>query len=108
VVVLFFSIFSCIVISPMMLRSFVMPTPYQLAMLLLCGAAATGGQFSITAAYTHAPAKEISIFDYTQVIFSAVIGFFLFDQLPDHWSFIGYGLIILMAVINYRYSNRTQ
>ena len=44
--------------------------------LLLAGIAGAGGQFAITAAYTYAPARDISVYDYTQVIFSAVLGFF--------------------------------
>ena len=51
---------------------------YQIVMLLFAGAAATGGQLSITKAYTKAPAKEISVFDYSQVIFAALAWIVLF------------------------------
>ena len=108
VVVLFSSTFSCLAVLPLVIRNFVMPTADQLLMLLLCGACGAGGQFSITAAYTYAPAKEISVYDYSQVIFSAIIGFFLFDQLPDHWSILGYVLIISMAILNFVYNNREK
>ena len=56
---------------------------WQLLCLLGAGLAATGGQFSITAAYSFAPAKEISVFDYTQIIFAAALGFIFFGELPD-------------------------
>lgn len=105
-IVLCFSCFSCLVTVPFIAADFVMPTGKQLLLLLLCGACGAGGQFSITAAYTFAPAREISVYDYTQVIFSAILGFFLFDQLPDGWSFAGYALIVLMAVVNFVYNNR--
>lgn len=62
---------------------------------------AAGGQFSITNAYTYAPAKEISIYDYTQVIFAAVLGFFLLNQVPDVYSVIGYIIIIGVAFWNF-------
>ena len=81
-------------------------TAKQLALLLLCGLCGAGGQFAITAAYSFAPAREISVYDYFQVIFGAVFGFFLFDQLPDLYSFLGYAVIILMAVVNFIYHNR--
>lgn len=106
VIVLCFSCFSCLFTIPFILADFVMPTGKQLLLLILCGACGAGGQFSITAAYTFAPAREISVYDYTQVIFSAILGFFLFDQLPDAWSFLGYALIIVMAVVNFVYNNR--
>jgi len=107
-VVLCFSCFSCIVVLPVILMDFVMPTAQQLLLLLLCGVFGAGGQFAITAAYTFAPAKEISVYDYSQVIFSAVIGFFLFDQIPDALSFLGYAVIIAMAVMNFIYHNRFE
>lgn len=106
VVVLFFSVFSCVAVLPMVYANFVIPTARQFLMLLLCGACGAGGQFCITAAYTYAPAREISVFDYTQVIFSAILGYFLFGQMPDGWSFVGYLLIIAMAVMNFIYNNR--
>ena len=74
----------------------------QLACLLGAGLAATGGQFSITAAYCHAPAREISIYDYSQVIFTTVLGLVLFGDRPDLLSLLGYILICSMAVINFR------
>ena len=40
------------------------------------------------------PAKEISVYDYTQVIFAAIWGFFFFGQIPDIWSILGYVIII--------------
>ncbi len=108
VIVLFFSSFSCIVLFPFFIAQYTPMTPGQLLILLLVGAAAAGGQLSITAAYTHAPAKEISVFDYIQVIFSALWGFFLFDQLPDALSFTGYAVIIGAAILRFLYTNKSQ
>lgn len=101
VIVMFFSTFSVIVCLPGFLLTYKPMTMAQLGILLLAGVAATGGQLSITAAYTHAPAKEISVYDYSQVIFAAIWGFFLFDQVPDIYSFIGYAVIIAAAVMKF-------
>ena len=70
----------------------------QIGTLLAAGLAAAGGQFTITAAYSCAPAKEISVYDYSQIIFATLLGFFLFGEIPDHYSFIGYGLIVLASL----------
>ena len=105
-VVLCFSCFSCLFTLPFIAADFVMPAPGQLLLLILCGVFGAGGQFLITAAYTFAPAREISVFDYFQVIFGAAFGYFLFDQLPDIYSFLGYAVIIAMAVLNFLYNNR--
>ena len=101
VIVMFFSTFSVVVCTPGFLLNYKPMTIQQVIILLLAGAAATGGQLSITAAYTHAPAKEISVYDYTQVIFAAVWGFFFFEQIPDVYSFIGYAIIITAAVMKF-------
>ena len=94
VIVMCFSVFSCIVTAPFLFVGAKPMSVYQIVMLLFAGAAATGGQLSITKAYTKAPAKEISVFDYSQVIFAALLGFVFLQQIPDYLSVIGYVIII--------------
>ncbi len=106
VIVFFFSAFSTLVVTPYLIVVHAPMTGMQLVYLLLTGVAAAGGQFSITAAYTFAPARELSVYDYTQVIFSAILGFFLFSQVPDVYSVIGYMLIIGMALFMFLYHHR--
>ena len=105
-IVFFFSAFSCLVTLPFLLFDFHPMSWQQLGFLLLAGLAAAGGQFSVTAAYSHAPAREISVFDYTQVLFSALLGFFLFSQLPDGWSLLGYVIICGISTAMFFYSKR--
>ena len=106
VIVFFFSAFSCLAVLPVLIAGYVPMTPMQLAYLLLAGVAAAGGQFSVTGAYCFAPAREISVYDYTQVIFSAVLGFILFGQLPDGLSVLGYILICGTGVATFLYNRR--
>ena len=105
-IVFFFSAFSCLVTLPYLLFNFTPMTVSQLLCLLLAGLAASGGQFSITAAYCFAPAKEISVYDYSQIIFSAALGFVIFNQIPDGWSFLGYLLIVGAAVVMFCFNKR--
>lgn len=93
VIVLFFSSFSCLVTLPFLIFDYHPMSGLQIAALIGAGLAAAGGQFSVTNAYCFAPAREISVYDYTQVIFSALLGFFLFNQVPDMLSLAGYVLI---------------
>lgn len=104
-IVAFFSGFSCLVVLPFIFVQYQPMTWSQLLCLLCAGAAAAGGQFGITKAYTYAAAREVSVYDYTQIIFSTVIGFVVFQQLPDGWSFLGYALIIAAAVFVFLYNN---
>lgn len=105
-IVFFFSTFSCIVTLPYIIFNFHPMSAEQILFLLLAGLAASGGQFSITAAYKHSPAKEISVYDYSQIIFSAILGLIIFGQLPDILSFIGYAVILTAAIIMFIYNNK--
>ena len=102
VIVAFFSAFSSVLLLPYLVLHFAPMTLYQWVVLLLAGVAATGGQVCITTAYTKAPAKEISVFDYSQIIFAAVLGFLVLDQIPDVYSVIGYGIILVAAIIKWK------
>lgn len=104
-IVAYFSAFSCIFCLPFMIADFHPMSLSQLLCLLGAGAAAAGGQFTITAAYTYAPAREISVYDYSQLIFTTILGYVLFGVVPDRWSFFGYAVIILMAVLVFVYNN---
>ena len=103
-IVFFFSSFSCLVTLPYLIFSYHSMSLMQIIYLLLAGLAAAGGQFTITAAYSYAPAKEISVYDYSQVVFAAVLGFILFGQIPDAYSILGYILICGMAVLMFLYN----
>lgn len=105
VIVMFFSGFSCLATIPYLLVAFEPMTGRQLLCLLLAGVAATCGQFGITAAYSHAPAKEISIYDYSQIIFSALYGILLFGDIPDRYSILGYIIICSVSVLIFLYNN---
>ena len=99
-IVFYFSMFSCVVTLPWLMFDFTPMSPSQWLYLILAGLSASGGQFFITAAYSKAPAKEISVYDYSQIIFTTLLSLIVFGDLPDTLSFIGYGIIICAAVFN--------
>ena len=98
-----FSVFSCLVILPFMIVQYKHMTWAQTGYLLAAGAAAAGGQIFITRAYTYAPAKEISVFDYSIVIFAAVLGGIFLGERPVALSFAGYAIVIAGAAITWLY-----
>lgn len=103
VIVMFFSTFSCIITLPFVIFDYHPMTLMQLIYLLIAGSCAAAGQFTVTQAYTKAPAKDISVFDYSQVLFAAILGFLFLDQIPDIYSIIGYIIIIGAAVIKWKH-----
>ena len=108
IIVLCFSIFSTAVSIPFIAVNYVPLKPMQLICLVMAGLSATIGQFGITSAYKYAPAKEISVFDYTQVIFAAILGMLFLGELPQAMSFIGYVIIIGVAVLRWRYNLKNE
>lgn len=103
-IVFFFSMFSLIVTLPVFLYVYEPMQLSQLIYLILAGVFASLGQFGITLAYRYAPAKEISIFDYSNIIFSAILSIFLFGQIPDILSILGYIIIFLAAFYIFLYN----
>ena len=108
VIVFYFSLSSCLIVTPWILLHFAPMSFRQLFILLLAGVCAAGGQFTITMAYTYAPAKKISIYDYSQIIFATVLGYVIFGEIPDLYSFVGYGLIVAASLVMFVYNCRNE
>lgn len=102
VIVAAFSVFSSVICIPFIIMNHEPMSLYQLTMLILAGCSAAAAQLSITAAYTYAPPKEISVYDYSQVIYAAVLAFIVWGEVPDRYSIIGYVIIIAAAVLHWR------
>ncbi|NCB42541.1 MAG: DMT family transporter [Clostridia bacterium] len=100
-IVLFFSAFSCISLLPIVVLDYHAMTWTQVGLLLLAGLFAGAGQFAITSAYFYAAAKDISLYSYSQIIFSSILSLLFFGEWPDHWSIIGYIIIFAMAALVY-------
>ena len=105
-IVFYFSFVSIVSLLPFMIAIYKPLTLYQFACLLGAGAFASIAQFSLTIAYKYAPASDISIFDYSQIIFSALLSIIILKEIPDASSILGYLLIISayggIFIYNYR------
>ena len=98
-IIFFFSSLSTLLLLPYLIFDYREMSIYQLSMLILAGASATIGQYGVTFAYRYAAAKNISVFDYSQVLFSGILGFIFFSELPDLQSLIGYIIVISVGII---------
>lgn len=92
-IVFCFSVFSCACAIPFIIFDHRPLEWWQLASLLMAGLSATLGQFAITAAYACAPAGELSVYDYTQIVFAALLGMIFLGEVPDIISILGYFII---------------
>ncbi|WP_304128824.1 DMT family transporter [Gemella sanguinis] len=98
-IIFFFSSLSSLMLLPYLILDYRTMTYYQLLMLLLAGISATIGQYGVTFAYKFAAAKNISVFDYSQVLFSGIFGYMFFGEFPDFQSLIGYVIVISVGIV---------
>ncbi len=92
-VVFYFSTFSTIALLPFFIYQYEAMSTKQIFTLILAGICASLGQFGITIAYSFAPAREISIFIYSSILFTALLSIFIFEEIPDPLSIMGYFII---------------
>lgn len=97
-VVFCFSFLSSVFSLPFFFFQFTIPNIYEIFLLILLSSLAAAGQIALTGAYNNSKASKISIFDYSNIIFSSILGFLLLSEVPDFLSIIG-GLLIISASI---------
>lgn len=103
VVVLWYTAICSLGCIPMMLfEPVVIPSPFQFFQLISLGIVATIFQLLMSQAYKYAPANEVSIFSYTSMIFSAILGFIFFYEIPAIFTIIGVVSILIGAFLIYR------
>jgi drug/metabolite transporter (DMT)-like permease len=90
--------------SPFVPFEWVTPSPgWDVALLIGMGVMAGTGHYFLTIAYSQAPAAVVSPFNYTQLIGAAILGYLVFRELPDFWTWVGAAVIIASGLyIGYR------
>lgn len=106
VIVLYFAVISTLLCLPFMIfGQFVMPNAIQMVQLLGLGVAGTLYQWFVSTAYKYAPAGEISIYSYTSIIFSSLMGL-IWGEFPTFVTVLGMIVIVFGAFVIFR--NDTQ
>lgn len=97
--VFFYNFISAIILLPFMIVFYKPLSLHTTIYLILAGLFYIIVEFSIINAYKYAPARDIALFRYTDVIFSAILGFLVFGKLPSFVNIIGYCIILIAAII---------
>ncbi len=82
---------------------FAIPTVWQLALLLMLGIIASGGQYLTVLAYRHAPASVLAPFNYVQLVWATTLGYLVFSAVPDAWTLAGAGIIVASGLWTLQY-----
>lgn len=69
-------------------------------MLILVGIFTQIGQLGLTKAMQTQSAGQASAYSYVQIIFSAALGVWIFNETPSLWTYLGGSLIVLGAMFN--------
>lgn len=99
VTIFYFSFFSTVLTVPFLIMDFVIPSFTNFIFLVLIGVFAAIGQTFLTFAYTVSNASEVSIYNYSGIIFSMLLGAMFLGQSIVVTSLIGGGLVILAGLI---------
>ena len=90
--------------TPFLPFEWVTPTStWHLALFVGMGIMAGTGHYFLTIAYSQAPAAIVSPFNYTQLVGAALMGYLVFHDFPDAWTWVGAAVIISSGLyIGYR------
>jgi drug/metabolite transporter (DMT)-like permease len=95
-IVFYFLFYGTIILGLPTLFILQMPTMTEWFWLGLLGFFGSIGQYCLTQAYAAGDMTIIAPLDFTRVIIAGVIGFLIFDEIPDAWAFSG-AIIVICA-----------
>ena len=103
VIIFYFCLYSVVITLPIALYNGIqIDAPIDLGILTLIGLFAVIAQTCMTFAYRHAPASELAIYSYMNIVFSSIIGIILFNEIIAPLNILGISLIIFAGYINYK------
>ncbi|MEZ9511963.1 DMT family transporter [Vibrio breoganii] len=100
VIILYFPMVALPVSTLLIWQDFVWPSLYITIMLVLVGIFTQIGQYGLTKAMQTQDAGKASAYSYVQIVFSALLGVWVFSEIPSVWTYMGGGLIVIGALIN--------
>jgi drug/metabolite transporter (DMT)-like permease len=93
------TLFCTLALLPGALYYWQTPTLVELGWLALIAVFATTGHYAITQAISYAPLTVTQPFSFLQLIWAITFGYWLFDEVPDIWVFVG--AMVIVAAISY-------
>ena len=76
----------------------VAPTQTDIAMIALLAVMLTAGQLFMIQAFRFAPVAVVAPFQYTELIWAALLGFAIWDELPGVNVWIGAAIVIASGI----------
>ena len=87
-----------IIISFAMPFVWIKPTAEQWYMMAAIGIFASIGHLFLILSLKYADASKLAPFSYFEIITNILIGYYFFNNFPDHWTFVGLFIIIFSGI----------
>ncbi|WP_173425035.1 DMT family transporter [Vibrio renipiscarius] len=100
VIIFYFPLVALPISTVLMWDGFVWPDLFLTIMLVFVGIFTQIGQYGLTKAMQTQAAGKASAYSYVQILFSTLLGVWVFNEIPSVWTYLGGGLIITGALIN--------
>ncbi len=97
-IVLYFSITATAISLLTIPFGWVWPNPLEMTMLISVGILGGIGQTIMTESYRYAPMSVIAPFEYTSLVFSILIGFFIFSEVPTVAMIVGSLIVVASGI----------
>jgi drug/metabolite transporter (DMT)-like permease len=75
------------------------PTVLEIGLFLFLGISGGFGHYLFTLAYSHAPASTLAPVTYLQILWAGLLGWILFDTIPDSMGILGMFIVTLAGVL---------
>jgi drug/metabolite transporter (DMT)-like permease len=82
------------------------PTATEALLLAVIGTLGIASQSLMIRAFRAGEASFVAPFEYSRLLFAAALGFFLFAEAPDPWSYLGAAIIIAATLYLARQGSR--
>ena len=93
-IVLWFALGAAVVAGLASLPVWLWPSPWQWLLLAGCGVVSALGQVLMTAAYRSGEATLLAPFEYSGIVWTALLGAVLWAEMPDAVAFLGIALLV--------------
>lgn len=98
-IVFWFSVTATVLSLVTLPFGWVVPRPWEAALLVAAGLLGGVGQICLTSAYRHAEAGLVAPFDYASMLLAVIIGYTVFAEVPARATLIGAAIIIAAGIL---------
>jgi len=105
-IVLLFSLGSSVVAGLLCIPVWVTPDGWTLLALLGVGAVSALAQILMTEGYRSGEATMLAPFEYGAILYTVLMGWLIWAEVPDGWEFVGIGVLIASGLLSWRLESR--